>query len=176
MNKKGFTLTELIVVIVIIGIISLITIPNIMKALQKSREQNGEAVEKMLVHNLELYNTDYKEDLWCLDKCEDKDPDHEDGNNEDGDIVTTQKIGISDLMNMNPDIDMGDCLLQDDDSLQITKVETITNQGTENEKRDYKYTYSAKIICSTDFKNVAADDKIFNSSFSLNNVYYKTGE
>ena len=149
MNKKGFTLTELIVVIVIIGIISLITIPNIMKALQKSREQNGETIEKLLVHNLELYNNDYKEDLWCLEKsyCTDDD-EIDDGKSNT--IVSVKYISYKDLSFVNPDIDMGDCLLQnvtdeetgENTSLSITKIEIITNPGTENEKHDYKYTYN----------------------------------
>ncbi len=64
MNKKGFTLVELMLVIVIIGIISVITIPNIMEALDDSRTEGGSTMEKTLKKQLELYNTDKEEDMW----------------------------------------------------------------------------------------------------------------
>ena len=41
MNKKGFTLVEILLVVVILGIISAITIPNIMESLSESKVEAG---------------------------------------------------------------------------------------------------------------------------------------
>lgn len=40
MNKKGFTLVELLAVIAIIGILSLIAVPNVINVVENTRKQN----------------------------------------------------------------------------------------------------------------------------------------
>ena len=149
MNKNGFTLVELILVVVIIGIISAITIPSIMDALSESKTTGGETVEKILETNLELYNTDNKEDLWCLEDSNCSDTKHY--------IFVT----LDELYEFNPDIDFGDCVLKDEDSLVIKRLD------------NGNFTYSANIVCSKDFKN---DDDHFldNDEDSNPNIYYKT--
>ena len=132
MNKNGFTLVELILVVVIIGIISAITIPSIMNGLSESKATGGESVEKLLETNLELYNTDHKEDLWCL---EDSNCESEEQNKN---CIT---VSLNDLYSMNPDIDFGDCVLRDGNSLVIRR-DIDTNS----------YTYHANIVCSKGFK------------------------
>lgn len=151
MNKRGFTLVELILVVVIIGIISAITIPSIMNGLSESKATGGESVEKLLENNLELYNTDNKEDLWCLEdsKCE--------SNEQNKNCIT---VPLNDLYNMNPDIDFGDCVLKNDNSLVI-KRDINTNS----------YTYHANIVCSKDFKE--STTHIFTSE-DTSNIYYET--
>ena len=156
MNKKGFTLVELILVVVIIGIISAITIPNIMEALDESKAEGGESIEKMLEQNLELYNTDSENDIWCLSysgiSCNDYN-------------IGIKNISIGDLYNKNPDIDMGQCLLQPGDSLTITRAV------------DGTYTYTAKIICSKNFDSFNDDDKIATEAeANTTDFFYKTGE
>ena len=152
MNKKGFTLVELLLVIVIIGIIGAITIPNIMESLNASKAEGGESVEKLLEKNLELYNMDHEEDLWC--------------NSADPGCVSKSEhiVTVQELYNMNPDIDMGECLLTTDNSLKIISI------GEDNNR---KYRYSAEIICSKDFcdKNymIATEQDRDND-----NIYYKT--
>lgn len=153
MNKNGFTLVELILVVVIIGIISAITIPSIMDALSESKTTGGKTVEKILETNLELYNTDNKEDLWCL---------------EDSNCSDTKHyifVKLDELYEFNPDIDFGDCVLKDASSLMIKRT-----PNTE------KFTYYANIKCSKDFKNDSSH--IFNSANYPNgyNLYYETND
>lgn len=45
MNKKGMTLVELITVLVVIGMIAVITIPTIIKTINKSKEQTTDIQE-----------------------------------------------------------------------------------------------------------------------------------
>ena len=155
MNKNGFTLVELILVVVIIGIISAITIPSIMDALSESKTTGGETVEKLLETNLELYNTDNKEDLWCL----------EDSNCSNTELAKSCiSVSINTLYSMNPDIDFGDCVLKDNNSLVIKRLD------------NGNFTYSANIVCSKDFKNDSSH--IFNSAKYSNgyNLYYETND
>lgn len=182
MNKRGFTLIELIMVIIIIGIIGMITIPGIMEAYRDSQKETGEDIEKILKENLEMYNLDNEADLWC-----DKDDFLDDGEyneeaycdciysagkgssnmDSDGKCIlrkVNETITSEDLYEKNPDIDMGDCLLKDGDSLSIEK--------------DYstgKYTYTALIACSKSFHgknwvNEYASDSQFGSA----TTYYDT--
>lgn len=158
MNKKGFTLVELILVIVIIGIVAAITIPNIMESLNESKQEGGESVENLLIENLKLYNLDNEDDLWCLE-----DTQGTNCNPNDESII----INITDLLELNPDIKLGECLLKDKDSLSITR------NGD-----DGSYTYKANIICSKDFEKVIRTDPTSNiaDSAQLNNknIYYET--
>lgn len=136
MKNKGFTLVELILVIVIMGIISAIVIPSIMKGLSNSEKQGGKSVEELLINNLKLYNDDNKFDIWC---------------SENNDAPGCKKVGesltvrIEDLYAFNPDINMGECLLQDANSLSIT-----------NDEKGFKYT--AKIVCSKNYKEYKDDE------------------
>ena len=63
-NKKGFTLVELLLVLVIIGIILIITVPNILEAIDANKQESGKSVEKIILKNIELYNKDHESDLW----------------------------------------------------------------------------------------------------------------
>lgn len=149
MNKNGFTLVELILVVVIIGIISAITIPSIMDALSESKTTGGETVEKLLETNLELYNTDNKEDLWCS----------EDSNCSDA-ANKCINLSLTKLYNMNPDIDFGDCVLKNDSNSLVIRRDSETG----------KFTYFANIVCTKNSKNTS---HIFNGE-DLSNKYYET--
>ena len=136
MNKKGFTLIELIMVIIIIGIIGMMTIPGIMKSLTESRKNSGENVEKILKSNLEMYNIDNEADLWCNRDDYDSNEEYEELCGEE---ENSNNVNFTDLKQRNPDIDLGECLLKGTNSLTITKIE------------NHKYKYSVNIVCSKDF-------------------------
>ena len=106
-DKTGFTLVELLLVIVIIVILGVLLIPNILETLDESRVENGKAIEKLLIKNLELYNADHSKDLW---------------NNYNDDYDCTNEITFEDLLAFNPDINLGECLLNKEDSFTIEKV------------------------------------------------------
>lgn len=155
MNKKGFTLVELILVVVILGIISVIVFPGIMKSLNQSKVNSAKAIEKVLRENLELYNIDHKDDIWCND----------DGiENNCLNTGDTETVTIQELYNTNPDIDMGKCLLQNNDSLQITKKENGT------------FSYTVEIVCGNNLKESRESPKIVKNfdNLSTDDYYYKT--
>lgn len=64
MNKKGFSIIELLVVVVIISIIVSIALPSIYSMLRKNKEKNYEEYNSYLKDNLQMYNIDLAEDLW----------------------------------------------------------------------------------------------------------------
>jgi type II secretion system protein G len=59
MNKKGFTLVELLIVIAIIGIIAAIAIPNLMLALQRGRQKATMSEIKAAGTAIMSYMVDY---------------------------------------------------------------------------------------------------------------------
>lgn len=162
MKNKGFTLVELILVVVILGILSAIVIPGIMKSLNESRRDSGESIEKILKENLELYNIDHKDDIWCSENSKDDGLENDPGLNTNckkpGDSII---VPVSDLYSTNPDIDMGECLLQNSNSLKITRDDSGD-----------KFKYEVKIVCGKNLKDTNGDKIV--SNLDSANVYYKT--
>jgi len=59
MNKKGFTLIELLIVVAIIGIVAAIAIPNLLTAIQKSKQKSTMGDMKSIGTAVESYMTDH---------------------------------------------------------------------------------------------------------------------
>ena len=91
-DKKGFTLAELLIVIVIIIIIALMTIPSVIKILDKNKNEKYTSYEKLLVESMKLYKIDNSEDL--------------------GENIDTH-LSLNILKNTNPDIKITDCVVDD---------------------------------------------------------------
>lgn len=89
-NKKGFTLVEVLLVVVLLAIIALITVPSIIKTLNKNNDRKYIEYENILKENLKLYATDHSEELFS------------NGNLEVG-------VSYDELLKTNPDINIGDC-------------------------------------------------------------------
>ena len=68
MNKKGFTLTELIVVIVIIGLVLLIVIPVSSNIMQNNAEEKGTFYVQTLENAVNTYCDMYKTDSVTLEQ------------------------------------------------------------------------------------------------------------
>ena len=60
LNKKGFTLVELLVVIVILGVIMSIAIPSITSSIERSKDKQKEQIIKLIVSAGELYVDKHK--------------------------------------------------------------------------------------------------------------------
>lgn len=60
LNKKGFTLVELLVVLVILVVIMSIAIPSITSSLERSKEKQKDATIKLIVSAAELYVDSHK--------------------------------------------------------------------------------------------------------------------
>ena len=58
-NKKGFTLIELLIVVAIIGIIAAIAIPNLLSAIQRSKQKRTMSDMRSLGTGLGSYQVDY---------------------------------------------------------------------------------------------------------------------
>ena len=68
MNKKGFTLTELIVVIVIIGLVLLIVIPVSSNIMQNNAKEKGTFYVQTLENAVNTYCDMYKTDSVTLEQ------------------------------------------------------------------------------------------------------------
>lgn len=68
MNKKGFTLTELIVVIVIIGLVLLIVIPVSSNIMQNNAKEKGKFYVQTLENAVNTYCDMYKTDNVTLEE------------------------------------------------------------------------------------------------------------
>ena len=64
MNKKGFTLTELIVTIALIGIISMLAFPSIRKLKEDNSLEKYKTYEKVMENGAKLYVDSNKSDLF----------------------------------------------------------------------------------------------------------------
>ncbi len=92
MKNKGFSLVELLLVIVLMSIVTLLVMPSINDILSTGKNKKYTSIEDILKTNLELYNIDYKEDLWDVEKKEEE-----------------KVIEYSTLQDINSDINLDNC-------------------------------------------------------------------
>lgn len=125
MNKKGFTLVELLIVIVILGIIAMIALPNIFEMINESKINGYKKYEKTLIDNIEMYNIDLQEDIWFENE-------------------TSFDLTLSQLKERNQDLEENkDCLIE---NLNIIKEDNRYKYNVCikcNQKEDGTYLYQS---------------------------------
>lgn len=97
MNKKGFTLVEMLFVILLVAIIATIIFPNILDAVTESKNEKYENLEKILVDTMKMYNTDKGADLWSG-------------------TSTCVELTLDDLQRVNPNLKLDNCVLYKPDA------------------------------------------------------------
>lgn len=139
MNKKGFSLVELLLVIVIIAIISLVVLPNIMDILGTSKDKKWTTIEDVIKTNLELYNIDYLEDLWNYGCVPDEDTGETcEGKNNASKYEFKTVTAIKEVLDINTDIDLDIC--------KVTYM-SIEKDGTKD------FEYNVCISCGDEYKS-----------------------
>lgn len=59
MKEKGFTLTEMLIVLVIVSVLLMILLPNIITQLEKNRDEVSDLSLQMMYSAMDLYLNDY---------------------------------------------------------------------------------------------------------------------
>ena len=60
LNRKGFTLVEMLAVVVILGILMAIMVPSVNSLLQKNKEDSYESLKNNIINATQLYFSDYR--------------------------------------------------------------------------------------------------------------------
>lgn len=121
MNKKGFSLVEMLLVLVLISIVFAIILPNIMKMTSATGERKIRGYKELLNENLEMYVIDKEKSIsWNNDRA---------------------IISFDELKNINPDIDIESCSVKNN-SLEIKRESKDTLVGD-----NYRYTFNFCLIC-----------------------------
>lgn len=128
MNKKGFSLVEMLLVLVLIAIVSAIVLPSIMKMTSSSKEKEIEGYKKIITENLNMYVIDKEKSIsW-------------NGN--------TAIISLEELKKVNPDIDISDCSIKND-SLTIERtIKSTTIDEVYNYSFDFCLTCYGEEYCN----------------------------
>ena len=69
MNKKGFTLVELLGVIIIIALLSLVMFPNIINSFFEASNDLDKATEKIIIEAAKDYYSEKEDDIAKMDYC-----------------------------------------------------------------------------------------------------------
>lgn len=119
MNKKGFTLIELILVITLMAIISVLVIPNIMDSLNSSKDEKYKSMVKLVQKNMKYYNEKNEVDLWSADASDGEEIDMCEGSGS-GCVIGLAKIKAS-----GSELNLDDC--------------TVNEMKIKKKGDDYKY-------------------------------------
>ena len=125
MNKKGFTLVELISVIVILGILALIVFPNVLSTLNNGKKNMKEDNQTLIISGAKNYVADHPNNFKSID----------------GKVycLSLGTLYNSGYINTVVGLDI------DDDVTQINDVVKMQYSATDSK---FIYSYVAKVNCS----------------------------
>ena len=129
MNKKGYTLIELLVAITIIAIISLIALPSIRRIQSTNRYKKYESYSQVIEKAAKAYVDSYKEDIFKDDDV-------------NADEQICNKITLRELINKK--------LVKDSKINDSTCVKEDTDSYVEVSKYQNKYYYKTLLKCKND--------------------------
>lgn len=118
MNKKGFTLVEVLAVITILAIVVAIITPSISRILKENKNNKYQLTEQTIIDYMNIYNKDHEETIWS-------------NNN------NTYQLEINTLKDKFPNLKI---------PKECQASNLIITQGI-NPKSNSKYDYSVCLIC-----------------------------
>lgn len=63
LNRKGFTLVEMLAVVIILGILATIMVPTITAVIEKNKEDNLDNLKKSIISAAKVYISDHRYDI-----------------------------------------------------------------------------------------------------------------
>ena len=63
LNRKGFTLVEMLAVVIILGILATIMVPTITAVIEKNKDDNYKNLEKSIISAAKVYISDHRYDI-----------------------------------------------------------------------------------------------------------------
>ena len=147
MNKRGFTLIELVVVIAIMGVILILALPQVSKIQQANKDKKYDAYHASVERGAKLYIDTYAKDLF--------------GNNNSGCVT----VEYSKLKKQN--------LAKDFGSSEVTCSED-SETYVEVRKVNSEYLYSTAMVCRDEKKKIVYQKSI-KDDFTCENVQDEDG-
>lgn len=133
LNRKGFTLIEILAVIVILAMLMAIMVPTVGTLLEKSKEDNYESLEKSIEQAAKMYMSDHRYDVSVIGYCS--------SNSDVLSIGSIDGIGITD--NKLPVK-----LLVDEGNITTNANGEIINPKDDSQKLDFEDSYVVvKYLC-----------------------------
>ena len=101
LNKKGFTLVEVLAVIIILSIIMLILIPSVNHLIKENKRTNYETLKSTIINAAKTYASDYRYEIIVNNMPCENDSDTKTISSINNEELTESKITVKQLINKN---------------------------------------------------------------------------
>lgn len=101
LNKKGFTLVEVLAVIIILSIIMLILIPSVNHLIKENKRTNYETLKSTIINAAKTYASDYRYEIIVNNMPCENDSDAKTISSINNEELTESKITVKQLINKN---------------------------------------------------------------------------